>query len=121
MKDFEITPEMEEMFAAIWKRAKETQPAMKIVDPVRYMEVMEAKEALEQLLVKSFNEPVVNMKVNYMCASAFLSFEVPCFEVVDKELFNKAISKANNFEITPKLNGNMEMAFTFRKYLVTVD
>ncbi len=94
-------------------------PQASILNGKRYVELYMAKEALDEVLRQSDAAPS-QMKLDPMFLSGSLVAEVDDFEVHDLTLLQVAMSKADNFEIYPLVNGKMRMAFTFQRLMCAV-
>ncbi len=94
-------------------------PKASVWDYKRYIELHMAKEALDEILRQSGAAPS-QVSIEPMFLLGSLVAEVDDFEVHDLTLLQVAMSKADNFEIYPLVNGKMRMAFTFQRLMRSV-
>ena len=87
-------------------------PKVQALVPERYREVLQAKAALDLLLVQNGTD-LSRLELRPLFGSASVSAEMEELVVSDPALFQKITEKASNFEIYPLLNGKMRLALVF--------
>ncbi len=97
------------------------QPAVKVLNLKRYYEILFAKEALDDLLRQNGEEIMSEIKFHPTFSSASLAVEVESFEVTDMVAFKLAMSRADNFEFYPLINGKVRLAFVFQRMMIAVE
>jgi len=113
-------PEEDGILTFLEERIKESQPKVSVLNFKRYMEMMAAKKALNELLRQN-NEPECRVKVFPSFCSGSLSAEFENLEVCDLKLFFDIMARADNFEIYPLVSGKVRIAFMFRSLLIGIE
>lgn len=99
---------------------RDNQPKMQVLNVRRYYEMLIAKAAFDDVLKKNWGSDPSTVEMNPTFACASLRAEVDSFEVIDIDAFSLLLSKADNFEIVPLVNGKLRLAFMFYRMMKTV-
>lgn len=126
MENYEMEKELLEdlendpILNSLCEYLRTNQPKMQILNVKRYYQMLIAKEALDDLLRRSWcdERSVIDFKPEFACAS--LSVEVDTFEVTDKDAFVILLSQADNFEAVALVNGKLRLSFMFYRMMKAI-
>lgn len=94
---------------------------IKIINPERYALLLQTSKQLEWFLKKTGEEAEINININEMFNLGAVSTEIASIFIDDATEFSKIISKADNVEIYPLLNGNIKLDITFQSVLKSIE
>lgn len=97
---------------ALCRWLQDSCPKTQMLVPERYKEVLQAKAALDLLLLQNGAEKS-RLEFRPPFSAASLIAEVDELEVSRPDLFRRIIGNASNFEIYPLLNGKFRFALVF--------
>lgn len=104
----------------IIEAVRESEKIVKVINPARYMDVLLAKDAMDDLLMESGENEKAAVRFHHAFSSASVSAEVDQLEVLNIGEFFAVESKASNFEIYPLTNGRVSISFMFKNVLIPV-
>lgn len=115
MNMFDGKPQEHEEDEAFWDYLTEVfeslpKPAIQIIDPKRYREMMHAKQLLE---LAFDGEDEVDVELHELGSCGSLSVESDSLEVCKMSVFAKAALLADNFEMYPLVNGKIRFSMMF--------
>ena len=99
-----------EEFLEMMRKYRE-QPKIWTVDPERETEFAKAYSAIKAIILKEEPDSVIECKVED--GAGVITINASWLTVREIEKFCKALSKANNFEIYPRLDETLCMNITF--------
>lgn len=112
--DFENDPFLDSLSDVI----RTCEPYPRLLNGKRYLEMLLAKEAIDDLLEQS-DSGKSRISLHPMFCSGSVIAEVDDLVVQDFTAMQVVFSLADNFEIYPLTNGRMRIAFTFN-HIMTI-
>lgn len=103
---------LDEIIKRIGRAIEEDQVGTHVTDPERMREFMVAGEAMKYLFEKKGTRVDVLPHEHYPTVGV-IRVTTRNLEFKDPELFSAVASRANNYEIYPKLDGTIVLALTF--------
>lgn len=96
------------------------EPAVKMVNPRRYREMMEAAANLKQVLTAEYDSGEIGIRIDNKFLLGGVSVEMDDLSVSNVPLFLKVLSAADAFEVYPLTNGKLRVDLTFQGVLKAV-
>ncbi len=110
--DIEAEEETDLILKAVWEKIIEEETGVRLLDPERMREFLACGEAMKS----AFSGSGARMKISphdtfSSTGSIVITMDRLCIKKPD--LFFRALSRASNYEIYPKINGELVLAITF--------
>lgn len=97
---------------------KQPQETVKMINPKKYRIMMDAAANLGKVLSENYCEGEIEVKIDRLFNMGFVSVELPYFETTNPGRFFEITKQADNFEISPLLNGNFSISLSFQSMLM---
>lgn len=105
----------------IFDAVKESEKKTRIINPIRYLELLRTKKAVDDLLDQNGETELSSIRFHHAFSSASISAEVEMLEIHDMRKLCDAAKNASNIELYPLTNGKIRVALTFQKVLIPID
>ena len=113
---------LDELFEGLICNAlRESAQEPKLLNPARYTQMLEAKEALERLLDMCCGCGPVEVKLHPLFCSAALCVEMDCLEITDMAALAEVMACASNMEVVPLTNGRLHLSFMFKHVFTRIN
>ena len=115
--DYEFDPAVDALIAYLNLLPKET---VKIIDFDRYKIMMQTASELKDILVQNHEEGQLDIDICDMFNMGSITTQLSDLTICNIPQFTRMLSKADNFEIYPRTDGNIQLNITFQSVLKTV-
>ena len=115
--DYEFDSAIDALIAYLNLLPKET---VKIIDFDRYKTMMQTAAELKDILAQTQEEGQLDIDICDMFNMGSITAQLSDLTVCNIPQFIEMISKADNFEIYPKTDGNIQLNITFQSVLKAI-
>lgn len=93
---------------------------IKILNVERYQQMLQTAAKLTDLLKESYLDGEINIEVDQIFNIGSINIELNSLEINNTDIFAELIRRADNFEVCPLTNGNVELNIVFQSVLKSV-
>lgn len=93
------------------------KPTLKLLNFERYQEMMQSAYNLQQLISETIPNGSLTVEINQDFNLGAISVELPDLCVMHPQKLADIVSKADNFEVCPLINGNLRLDVTFQNVI----
>lgn len=94
---------------------------VKMINFERYKDMMQTAAELKEILAENQEEGQLEINIRDMFNMGSITADMPELTVDNIPKFMRMISKADNFEIYPKINGTLQLNITFQSVLKNME
>ena len=93
------------------------KPSIKLLNFERYLEMLECADNLQKLLFETHTDATLTTELEHGFNLGCISVELPELTIPHPQSFAGVVSKADNFEIYPLVDGRLRLDITFYNVL----